>query len=74
MNESVAHAIMVANDGWTPVKQGLPPVGEVVAVTCQPKNGVRSWNRAYRDENCFWHGSGSMSNVIAWKRIRPWEG
>lgn len=21
-----------------------------------------------------WHGSGSMSNVIAWKPIKPWMG
>ena len=61
-------------DGWIPVEAGLPLVSEVVAVTCQPKNGPRNWNRAWVDNGGNWHGSGSMSNVIAWKPIKPWMG
>lgn len=74
MTDAVMAAIIAANDGWIPVEQGLPLVDEVVAVTCLPKNGVRNWNRAWRDDNGLWHGSGSMAKVIAWKRIEPWKG
>lgn len=74
MTDAITEVIMRANDGWIPVEAGLPLVDEVVAVTCLRKDGVRNWNRAYRDANGFWHGSGSMSNVIAWKPIKPWMG
>ena len=42
MADAVMAAIIAANDGWVPVKMGLPLVDEVVAVTCLPKNGVRN--------------------------------
>ena len=74
MTGTIAEVIMRANDGWIPVEAGLPLVSEVVAVTCQPKNGPRNWNRAWVDNGGNWHGSGTMSNVIAWKPIKPWMG
>lgn len=45
----------------------LPAAGDlnVKAVITETKSGRVSWNRAYYDGQ-FWHGSGSMSNVIAW--------
>ena len=51
---------------WIPVKKELPITDEMVLVTCVTKAGMRSVNRAYVDENGFWHGSGSMSRVVAW--------
>ena len=74
MTDTMMEVIMRANDGWIPVEAGLPLVSEVVAVTCQPKNGPRYWNRAWVDNGGVWHGSGTMSNVIAWKPIKPWMG
>lgn len=54
---------------WIPVENGLPKPGEMVLVSCLAKNGRSSVNRAYMDENCFWHGSGSMSGVVAWQKL-----
>lgn len=54
---------------WIPVENGLPEPGEMVLVSCRAKNGRSSVNRAYMDNNCFWHGSGSMSGVIAWQKL-----
>ena len=59
---------------WIPVEEALPERGEVVAVTCVTKSGVRNWNRAYLDENGFWHGSGSMSGVVAWMPVDVYHG
>ncbi len=56
------------NDGWIPVEERLPEDDRMVLVTCQPKKGIRSVNRAYCD-GAFWHGSGSMSGVIAWRPL-----
>ena len=53
------------NDGWIPVEECLPEEGEMVLVTCQKKSGQRSVNRAWHMGG-FWHGTGSMSGVIAW--------
>ena len=53
-------------DGWISVEERLPEDDRMVLVTCQTKKGIRSVNRAYCD-GAFWHGSGSMSGVIAWR-------
>ena len=55
-------------DGWIPVEDRLPEDDSMVLVTCQTKKGIRSVNRAYCD-GAFWHGSGSMSGVIAWRPL-----
>ena len=74
MNDSIMAALNKINDGWTPVTVGLPPVGEQVCVTTEPKRGERGWNKAYVDEKGFWHGNGTHAKVVAWKRIIPWKG
>ena len=56
------------NDGWILVEERLPEDDRMVLVTCQTKKGIRSVNRAYCD-GAFWHGSGSMSGVIAWRPL-----
>ena len=56
------------NDGWIPVEERLPEDDRMVLVTCQTKKGIRSVNKAYCD-GAFWHGSGSMSGVIAWRPL-----
>ena len=53
---------------WIPVKERLPETDEMVLVTCWPKNGRPNINRAYYDGQ-FWHGSGSMSRVVAWQPL-----
>lgn len=53
------------NSDWIPVEERLPEDDNMVLVTCQTKKGTRNVNRAYCD-GTFWHGSGSMSGVIAW--------
>ena len=59
---------------WIPVGEQLPELGEMVAVTCVTKKGVRNWNRAFVDINGFWHGSGSMAGVVAWMPMEAYEG
>ena len=56
------------NDGWIPVEEQLPEDEEMVLVTCQTKSGRKSVNRAWYGEG-FWHGTGSMSGVIAWRSL-----
>lgn len=56
------------NDRWISVEDRLPEDDRMVLVTCQTKKGIRSVNRAYCD-GAFWHGSGSMSGVIAWRPL-----
>ena len=51
--------------GWIPVEERLPEDEEMVLVTCQTKSGRRSINKAWYGDG-FWHGTGSMSGVIAW--------
>lgn len=55
---------------WVSVTDALPDDDDLVLVTCQTKNGRRSVNRAYFDGQ-FWHGSGSMSGVVAWMPLPP---
>lgn len=50
---------------WIPVEERLPDQDDMVLVTCRTKKGMLSVNRAYLS-NGFWHGSGTMSGVIAW--------
>ena len=50
---------------WIPVAERLPEDDAMMIVTCRTKKGVLSVNRAYYSNGC-WHGSGSMSGVIAW--------
>ena len=46
-----------------------------IRVTCVAKNGNRSVNRAYIDEQGFFHGSGSMAGVVAWQPMpEPYAG
>ena len=56
------------DDGWIPVEERLPEDEEMVLVTCQTKTGRKSVNRAWYGEG-FWHGTGSMSGVIAWRPL-----
>lgn len=56
------------NDGWIPVEEWLPEDEEMVLVTCKTKAGRISVNRAWYGEG-FWHGTGSMSGVIAWRPL-----
>lgn len=53
---------------WIPVTEGLPEDGQMKLVTCKTQKGIYSVNRAYYDGE-FWHGSGSMSGVIAWMEM-----
>ena len=58
---------------WIPISETLPDENEMVLVTCKTKKDYRSVNRAYYSNN-FWHGSGSMSEVIAWMPLpNPYE-
>lgn len=50
---------------WIPCSERLPETDDMMLVTCKPKKGEPNVNRAYF-MNGYWHGSGSMSNVIAW--------
>ena len=50
---------------WIPVSEDLPKDEEIKLVTCKTKKGILNVNRAYYMDG-HWHGSGSMSNVIAW--------
>lgn len=50
---------------WIPVDEMLPEEGIMVLVSCKSKNGSENINRAYHAGG-FWHGSGSMSGVLAW--------
>ena len=52
-------------NNWIPVKDKLPDNDDMKLVTCKTKTGIYNVNRAYFSSG-FWHGSGSMSGVIAW--------
>lgn len=59
--------LKVISGEWIPVEEALPDNPDVmVLVTCKSKKGMLSVNRAYCDVSGFWHGSGSMSGVVAW--------
>lgn len=49
---------------WNAFPDIAPGTDEMMLVICKTKAGVYSWNRAWFDGH-YWHGSGSMSNVIA---------
>ena len=50
---------------WISCSDRLPETDVMVLVSCRTKKGVSSINRAYYSGG-FWHGSGSMSGVMAW--------
>lgn len=50
---------------WIPCSERLPDTDEMMLVTAQPKKGAPNVNRAFYMDG-FWHGSGSMANVVAW--------
>ncbi len=56
---------MLMNSEWMPCDIDVPVDDRMVLVTCKTKKGTLSVNRAYYDGE-YWHGSGSMSGVIAW--------
>ena len=59
---------------WIPVSDRLPDNDDMMLVTCRTKKGVSSVNRAYYSRGS-WHGSGSMSGVIAWMPMpEPYSG
>ena len=59
---------------WIPCSERLPEDDEIMLVTCQPKKGNPNVNRAYYMDS-VWHGSGSMSNVVAWMPLpEPYRG
>lgn len=59
---------------WIPCDERFPDANEMVLVTTETKKGIKSVNRAYRDENYLWHGTGSMAGVIAWMPLPlPYE-
>ena len=60
---------------WIRTSDRMPDDDDPKAVTCENKKGERIWNRAWWDEaNGEWHGQGSMSNIIAWADVQPYEG
>lgn len=59
---------------WIPVSERLPDDDEMKLVTCKTQKGILNVNRAYY-LNGTWHGSGSMSGVIAWMDLpEPYTG
>lgn len=50
---------------WNNVAEILPNNDDKMLVITETKKGIRQINIAYFDGQ-FWHGMGSMSNVIAW--------
>lgn len=61
--DTVVHA--PTEMAWIPCNERLPDPDVLVLVTCQPKKGPANVNRAYYADG-YWHGSGSMSGVVAW--------
>ena len=55
--------VLVPDDGFC--DKGERRDEEIKLVTCKSKKGILNVNRAYYMDG-HWHGSGSMSNVIAW--------
>lgn len=59
---------------WVPVDNCLPDTEEMMLVSCLTKKGVGNVNRAYYSGG-LWHGSGSMSGVVAWMPLpEPYVG
>ena len=67
-------AIASRNKGWIPVTEALPETGVQVIVTTAPKRGPRNVNRAWVDDAGCWHGNGTSAEVVAWRKIEPWDG
>lgn len=63
--EDLMNCLEKLKNQWIPCSVRLPKDDEMVLVTCETKKGTRNVNRAYHSGG-FWHGSGSMSGVIAW--------
>lgn len=58
---------------WISVEDSLPDSDEMMLVSCRTKKGISTVNRAYFSDG-FWHGSGSMSGVVAWMPLpKPYE-
>lgn len=58
---------------WIPVEERLPEEFHRVLVTTQTKKGLANINLAYR-EGKYWHGNGTMANVIAWMPLlKPYQ-
>lgn len=71
----VLSGMLDGEEQWIPVTEGLPEDNEMVLVSCRTKKGVTSVNLGYYDEDEFWHGSGSMSEVVAWMELpKPYKG
>jgi len=51
-------------------EERLPEDEDLKIVICKTQKGFVSWNRAYYDGH-WWHGAGSLSNVIAWASFSP---
>lgn len=60
-----AEASVTPVSKWIPVSERMPEDDQMVLVSCKTLKGIRSVNRAYHMNGC-WHGSGSMSGVVAW--------
>ena len=50
---------------WNNPDEILPNNDDKMLVITETKKGIRQINIAYYDGQ-FWHGMGSMANVIAW--------
>ena len=62
------------NDGWIPVEERLPEDEAMMLVTCKTKAGRLFVNRAWYGDGS-WHGTGTMSGVIAWRPLpEPYRG
>lgn len=57
---------------WHMAAEELPEHENVCIVITKTKAGVFGWNRAYYS-NGYWHGSGSMSGVMAWAEFNITE-
>lgn len=59
---------------WIETSERLPDDDDTKLVTCETKQGRRCLNRAYYCASTKrWHGSGSMSKVIAWADVKPFK-
>lgn len=57
-----------------PKEHDCTPYDSMVLVSCRTKKGIDSVNRAYYSDG-YWHGSGSMSGVVAWMPLpEPYGG
>lgn len=54
---------------WFKFPENEPTDEDLKLVLTKTKAGVYGWNRAYYD-GTYWHGSGSMSGVLAWADLK----